>query len=149
MLSFSELLSRDSDTALSDDSSCKKFLNAMQVKNDKGRGAVNRRREQACAILWAQVHKDDPDPPFSALSDAQQRQLIDALGLDAAALQRSTWPTVVVRRAFAHLVPGDTPAKKGPSRQVEEPGSATRRQLSQSGGRAGARDASEADAEAD
>ena len=44
---------------------------------------MNRRREQACAILWAQVHKDDPDPSFSALSDAQQRQLIDALGLDA------------------------------------------------------------------
>ena len=85
MLSFSELLSRDSDTAPSDDSACKKFLDAMQVQYDKSRGGATRRREQACAILWAQVHRDDPDPPFSTLSDAQQRQVLDALGLDAAA----------------------------------------------------------------
>ncbi len=72
--------------------------------------------------------------PFSTLSDAQQRQMLDALGLDAAALQKSTWPTVVVRRALAHLASGDTPTKKRPSRQVEEPGPGSRRQLSSPAG---------------
>ena len=149
VLSFTELLSRDSDTAPPNDSACKKFLDTMQVKYDEGCEAKDPRREQACAILWAQVHRDDPDPPFSALSDAQRRQLVDALGLDAAALQKSTWPTVVVRRAFAHSVPGETPTKKRPSRQGQEPGPGSRRQLSKSGGRAGAGAVIESDAEVD
>jgi hypothetical protein len=52
------------------------------------------RRAPSCGLR----HKDDPDPLFSALSYAQRRQLVDALGLDAAALQRPTWPTTVVSR---------------------------------------------------
>ena len=96
VLSFPDLLSRDSDTVPPDDSASKKFLDAMQVKYDNSRGAKELRRAQASAILWAQVHKDDPGPPFCALPDEQRRQLVAALGLDAAILQKDTWPTVVV-----------------------------------------------------
>jgi hypothetical protein len=56
-LSFPELLSRDSDTVPPDDSASKKFLDAMQVKYDNGRGAKELRRAQACAILTGRLHR--------------------------------------------------------------------------------------------
>ena len=70
----------------------------MLVKFSKGRDAKDPCREQACAILWAQVHKVDPGPPLYALSDTQRRQLVNVLCLDTAVLQRPTWPTTVVSR---------------------------------------------------
>ena len=70
----------------------------MLVKFAKGSNSKEPRREQACAILWAQVHKDDPGPPLYALSDTQRRQLVNVLCLDTAVLQRPTLPTTVVSR---------------------------------------------------
>ena len=134
-LSFSELLSRDSDTAPPQDDACKKFLASMQVPFDGARNAKDTRREQACAILWTQLHKDDPAPVFTTLPDAQRRQLTDALGLDPAVLKKDTWPTAVVRRAVAYASPGETPKKKKPGRRSKEQQPGAHGQLSKSGGR--------------
>ena len=121
----------------------------MKAQFDGGRSAKDARREQACAILWAQVHKDDPAPAFSALPDAQRRQLVDTLGLDASVLMKDTWPTAVVRRAVAFSSPGETPTKKRPGRRSKEQGPGAHGQLSKSGGRAAASSADASDAEVD
>ena len=134
--SFAELLERDTTTpAPASARACTDFLIKNHATFDDNRGQHASRLELACAILWVQAHRGDPDRALCGLSDAQRRSLLHGLDLDPDLLNNPSWPTRVARRAVAFMDPGSTPTKKVAAAAGPGPARGSGRRLSKAGPR--------------